>query len=553
MKALGIIVALSSFLTWPSFATPCLQDDQIDLSNEGDLVYRLAPSVFLLERWSEKSRDYIPLGTATVISKSGHLLTAKHLFEYTNTVNLAPDKFRLTHTDRETEKKTSFKVDSIKHHKDGDISIIKVVERNEYSFKPIKLNFDFKAYPSNVKMYSYTLDNPHEPLISSLGSITRKDSSNFIIIDQIKPYNGQSGSLLINENLHGVGVLSGYIVDDGRAVTLYSELREQEFKFIRATSTHLVQEMVSDLEMKDASNLVNIFIENPGPLPESEIKHSLKNNPLSYNLAMTKIVDEHNDVIGRIPNSRLASDFWFQFTSYSRCFLNTNVAKSYSRRIYSSLPKDKVDSIVKVQIGKARKNDNLKESIAYYRSASQLVEMSAELNSRYWANLDYTALEIVQKIKEGKEEEKGTNMALASLIVSERIKGYSNIQHRLTNLQVDSSQQVLLSASQFSQAGESHYAGAQFALAASEFEKYRPQSGGENSQIIGQSKRDFKYHAAKTSLSEPNVPENALINIKEQLSQSVQGGFLPTGNTADIEGAVVQFEINAKENLSFVD
>ncbi|TOE72343.1 hypothetical protein CGJ37_13460, partial [Vibrio parahaemolyticus] len=65
-------------------------------------------------------------------------------------------------------------------------------------------------------------------------------------------------------------------------VTSYSELREQEFKFIRATSTHLVQDLVPELEMEEADELVNSFINNPGPLPDTEIRDSLKFNPLLY-------------------------------------------------------------------------------------------------------------------------------------------------------------------------------------------------------------------------------------------------------------------------------
>ncbi|KAA8677284.1 trypsin-like peptidase domain-containing protein [Vibrio gigantis] len=552
MKPFHIAATIASFVVTMSnsFAGPCLQSATYNLNNEGVILQQLSQSVFLLERWSEKENSYIPLGTATVISKSGHLLTAKHLFEYTNTANLNLNKFRVTHTDRETQKQSAFSIDNIKHHKDSDITIIKAKDWNENLFRPIKLNFDFRTYPSEVKMYSYSLDNPLEALMSSPGSITRKDSNKFIVIDQIKPYNGQSGSLLINENLHGVGVLSGYIVDDGRVVTSYSELREQEFKFIRATSTHLVQDMVSELEMKDANELVNIFINNPGPLPEPDIRHSLKHNPLSYYLAIIKIVDEHNEIIGKIPTTRLASDFWFQFTSYSSCFLNTDIARQYSRKIHSSLPSNKLDSIVKLQIDEARRNKNIETSIAYYSAANQLAELSPDISKRYWANLDYTALEIAQRINNPSSDTIGSNIALASLVVSERIKSYPNIQHRLTNLQIDSTQQVLLSASQFSQTGDSHYAGSQFALAASGFEKYRSPTNNERIYVIDQSERDFKYHAAMTSLSEPNIPDDALMNLREQLSQSFQGGDLPSINEADIAGAVAQFEINAKERLA---
>lgn len=552
MKPFHIVATIASFVVAMSnsFAGPCLQRATYNLNNEGVILQQLSQSVFLLERWSEKESSYIPLGTATVISKSGHLLTAKHLFEYANTANLTLEEFRVTHTDRETQKRSTFNIDSIKHHKFSDITIIKAKDWNEYLFQPVKLNFDFLTYPSKVQMYSYSLESPFEALMSTTGSITRKDSNKFIIIDQIKPYNGQSGSLLINENLHGVGVLSGYIVDDGRVVTSYSELREQEFKFIRATSTHFVQDMVPELEMKDANELVNIFINNPGPLPESDIRYSLKHNPLSYFLAIIKIVDEHNEIIGKIPDSKLASDFWFQFVSYSSCFLNTDISRQYSRKIHSSLPPNKLDSIVKLQIDEARRNKDIETSIAYFSAANQLAELSPELSKRYWANLDYTALEIAKRINKPSSETIGSNIALASLVVSERIKNYPNIQHRLTNLQIDSTQQVLLSASQFSQAGESHYAGSQFALAASGFEKYRSPTSNEKVYVIDQSERDFKYHAAMTSLSEPNIPDDALMSLREQLSQSFQGGGVPSINEADIAGAVAQFEINAKERLA---
>ncbi|EOV9407054.1 TPA: trypsin-like peptidase domain-containing protein [Vibrio parahaemolyticus] len=548
---IAVIIALFTITISNSFAGPCLQNIKYDLDDEGVIVKELSQSVFLLERWSEKENAYIPLGTATVISKSGHLLTAKHLFEYANTANLTPDKFRVTHIDRETQKKKSFNVENIKHHKESDITIIKAKEWNKYLFKTVKLNFDFLAYPSKVKMYSYSLDNPLEALMSSSGSITRKDSNNFFIIDQIKPYNGQSGSLLINENIQGVGVLSGYIVDDGRTVTSYSELREQEFKFIRATSTHLVQDLVPELEMEEADELVNSFINNPGPLPDTEIRDSLKFNPLLYYLAIIKIVDEHSDIIGKIPTNTLASEFWFQFTSYSSCFLNTNVARQYSNKIYTSLPPNKLDSIVRLQINEARSNKDIETSIAYYSAANQLANLNPELSKRYWANLDYTALELAKRINNTLSDTTGSNIALASLVVSERIKFYTNIQHRLTNLQIDSAQQVLLSASQFSQAGESHYAGSQFALAASGLEKYRSPTNKERVNIIEQSEKDFRYHAAMVEVaSEQNIPDDALIKIRSQSSQSFKNGTLPSINKADIAGAIEEFEINAIERLS---
>lgn len=546
-------IALLAVTITNSFAGPCLQITTYDFNNEGIIVNELSQSVFLLEMWSENEKNFIPLGNATVISKSGHLLTAKHLFEYENTANLTPDKFRITNIDRETQKKNSFSIDDIKHHKESDISIIKAKDWNEDLFKTVKLNFDFLAYPSKVKMYSYSLDNPLEALMSSSGSITRKDSYNFLIIDQIKPYNGQSGSLLINENLQGVGVLSGYIVDDGRTVNSYSEIKEQEFKYIRATSTHVVQDMVPELEMKEANELVESFINNPGPLPESSIRNSLKFNQLSYYLAIIKIVDEHSDIIGKIPTAIQASDFWFQFTSYSSCFLNTSVARQYSRKIHSSLPSNELDSIVELQINEARSNKDIETSIAYYSAANQLANLNPKLSKRYWANLDYTALEIANRINNTYSDTKGINIALASLVVSERIKNYINIQHRLTNLQIDSTQQVLLSASQFSQDGESHYAGAQFALAASGLEKYRAPTNKEKGYIIDQSEKDFRYHASMASMSEPNIPVDALINLRELSSQSFQRGTLPAIDEVDISGAVAQFENNAKERLMHFD
>ncbi|TOE72253.1 hypothetical protein CGJ37_13465, partial [Vibrio parahaemolyticus] len=235
----------------------------------------------------------------------------------------------------------------------------------------------------------------------------------------------------------------------------------------------------------------------------------------------------------------------------SSCFLNTNVARQYSNKIYTSLPPNKLDSIVRLQINEARSNKDIETSIAYYSAANQLANLNPELSKRYWANLDYTALELAKRINNTLSDTTGSNIALASLVVSERIKFYTNIQHRLTNLQIDSAQQVLLSASQFSQAGESHYAGSQFALAASGLEKYRSPTNKERVNIIERSEKDFRYHAAMVEVaSEQNIPDDALIKIRSQSSQSFKNGTLPSIDKADIAGAIEEFEINAIERLS---
>ncbi|MEZ9507491.1 serine protease [Vibrio cyclitrophicus] len=540
MKKFTLLLVFSLFFTTSSVhAGVCLEKLNYFKGDEGLMEKELSKSVFLLERKSKKDGTYIPLGTATLITRSGHLITAKHLFEYHDTKGLSADEFRVTHAD-----KTSYIVENIIKHNKYDISIVKVKGVNNYLYQPIRLSLEFNSLSSKVQMYSFTLDNPDKATISSTGRVTRKDKDNYYSIDQIKPYNGQSGGVIFNKNLHGVGILSGYIVDNNKPVTLYGEIIERDFNFIRAISTHVIQDIIHNIELDESNIIVDGFIDKPGPIPDSEIKNSLKYNPLSYYLAVVKIIEKHIDLIKEMP-PELINDFSFQFSRYSGCFLSSEIARYYNNKMFSSLPLSTTKSILSSKINDARKGDNLSVSIESYFFANQILESTPSLNKSYLANLNYLSLELASKINESSVIDLDVNKdTLASLVISSRIKNYPAFQHNLTENQIHSSQQVLLSASALAQGFKSQYAGSQFALAASGLEDYRTSESNETKSLLQKSENDFLYHAAMTSQSEPNIPKNGIINIEMQRSELLNAGSLPIMENVDISGAIEQFESN---------
>lgn len=537
-----ILLSISSDFIYASGL--CLDKALYDFDNESQINEKMGGSVFLLEVISSEG-TYAPLGNATLITDSGHLITAKHLFNYKSKNKFNVDKYRLTHTDSYTLEKENFLLETVNHHPSADLSVLKVKGWKKNTFVPIKLQLRFDENPNRVQLYSYTLDNPDLASASSTGKITRKNNNYSYIVDQIKPYNGQSGSILINQYLDGVGVLSGYILDDGTIVDSYEERIERKFKFINVVSSYLVKDIISSLEIDETNYLITKFLENPGPFSDVDVRHSLKYSPISYYLAVVKIIEEYSDVFKSLSIDDY-DKFLFQFNTYATCFLDERNIYSYYKELRSIMPSNTISQVIASQVNRSRNETDLKNSLGLYLSANSMINANEDYRNKYISTFNYTALDLVNRLSNEKTNDEYNYKAIASVIINDRIKDVSKGLDKLSDEQIHSSQLVLLSASKLSKSIKSQYAGSQFSLAAFVLgDKYSTQDN-----LLERSESDFKYHVAQAPKNDLNISNKDIDTIMKQIkSLNSEKGSIKNNNVVDLSGAIKQFDVNAFDKI----
>lgn len=198
----------------------CPRKDPGSVSERRNLLDRASGITFKVFIKNESKSTEKALGTATLISNEGHVITARHLFDIDNGLvrkQLKSGKaslvLRSTNTAQGMNTHYEFKAELEAETSESpvDAAILRITDwKNQTELKPMVLNFTKERIVFKARFLGWKLESD-KISIAWDGNVEHSDG-HFLRITRIPGYHGYSGSLVLNEEGHGFGLVSGRYV-----------------------------------------------------------------------------------------------------------------------------------------------------------------------------------------------------------------------------------------------------------------------------------------------------------------------------------------------------
>lgn len=375
------------------------------LDNYDDITFRVLLSNIDPQTNAIKTRS---LGTATLVSEEGYLLTSRHPFEIeeqTVRKQLLNGKARLYIESHDAESNSwhnyEVKLVEFPEKSTQDIAFLQTVNGAPLQRSPpFLLNFKDDPRYFESRVLGFPLDKNMPSLIETVEFHHKRDG----LMKIAGPlYHGFSGALIVNSFGYGYGVLSGRSLL-GDQLENWLTVDEDENKILNAVPLEAVIPWLSNLSFKNA-DLIVAELEKPTSISETE-RTKVLNQALKYeNLAGLKIAE----ALMKLGPDHLieAGKGYYDYVMFLTClrgqkYVSDMFAKAASHQESSMRFSRWATDIARYALDKARGSflkyektqgvDDIAESISYfelYDTVGTLADDAKNLNYRSNALWDY--------------------------------------------------------------------------------------------------------------------------------------------------------------------
>lgn len=395
---LSILAITLSILFSPVYGEiNCPSGNKIDLDNKKEVKKLLSQSVFQVVIVSYgPPRKEETIGTATLVSDEGYLLTAEHIFESDQQrilKGLASNKLKLQLRIPANETENFVYNGHVKKLSEKfDLAIIRLSDW-DWNRRYLPIGLDVKSNPidDEARLMGYIV-NKRFPTISEKGNLIRESSADgYLRATNLSAYQGYSGGLLISSDGMGVAVLSGKFVKDNDDNITWAEIGDRENNALNAAPLIAVINELSNLSLGKTDNFIERLNSSNKTIPDYEINDLLKFNRLAAIALASRLMSA--DEIKKLKLTNKENQ-WHMF-SLVECLMPRNITKEifFKLRQASSSEDQKKwfsSEVVKFALKAARESKDLKYSLGMYDLAFSAID-STEFDEAYmnYAYLDY--------------------------------------------------------------------------------------------------------------------------------------------------------------------
>ncbi|WP_440055873.1 S1 family peptidase [Pseudoalteromonas sp. T1lg65] len=413
------------------------------LASKSDFKNLLANSVFqILLVTNDNPRTEKRIGTATLISEDGYMLTAKHIFELNNYHSQSRIIARLAKNESEF---VTYNVELVKpFHKTLDIAMLRLTDVSENTVVPIPVNFKSKFGRHEARIMGYPIDS-QLPSLSELGNMYSQTNDGYAKVTQLSAFKGYSGGLLVNTYGYGMGVLSGKMVvrDDGSVTWL--DIDFEDNGALNVVPLWSVLDFFADIKSNKIDSYYHRIISSDEYVQKYELEDFIRRDRFSASLLAFKLAMEREKFTIGEGNFLDTVDFINCLLPYNLASQTINrwVAKnsSIANKTFRHTLSNARLAFTKIQNSEAQ---FIESALAYYKQSN---EISKNLNIST-ATANYMSLEYSIVAHMAKNE--GMNLTSAELpqtILSEQLKQNNyNLAINTDNRTVAASYSLLLDA-----------------------------------------------------------------------------------------------------------
>jgi S1-C subfamily serine protease len=382
-----------------SIECPLKRDFQLDKKDEFlDEFGKSFFKVWAVSTGPEKTTE--PLGTATLISDKGYLLTAAHLFydvdgdRIIKGVESGELEIHLTlpmSNDGSVFEKYRAKI--VKRlSNDLDVALLKIDDDLwEYNNVSEPVSLDFKVRPMNqsVTLIGYPVDRSDQ-IISSIGSIVDISADRrFIQATDLEIYQGFSGGVLINSKGLGVAVFSGaYVINEEDEVN-WSKLGHRNNEALNAVPMITISDYLTGIQLEEVDSIARNLVLGDSSFPVYRINGLMENDSFQSIVLSHKILELIED--NKINNS----DNQVNALLFASCMLYSERLTDFYKRVIAKLTNSwersrVAQKVASIALDKARDADDLDESMGMFELFNLAsVEAGVRESVRNYAMLDY--------------------------------------------------------------------------------------------------------------------------------------------------------------------
>lgn len=349
---------------------------------------------------TDSGRTTEPLGTATLISDKGYLLTAAHLFydvdggRIIKGIESGDFEIRLTlPMSKDGSVFEEYRANLVKRlSNDLDVALIKIDDDlwkyNNVS-EPVSLDFKVRPMNQSVTLIGYPVDRSDQ-IISSIGSIVDISADRrFIQATDLEIYQGFSGGVLINSKGMGVGVFSGaYVVNEEGDVD-WSKLGHKDNKALNAVPMITISDYLTGIQLEEVDSIARGLVLGDQSFPVYRINGLMENDSFQSIVLSHKILELIKD--NKISNS----DNQVNALLFATCMLYSEKLTDFYKRVIAKLANSWERSrvakrVAYIALDKARGADDLDEALGMFELFNLAsVEAGVRESVRNYAMLDY--------------------------------------------------------------------------------------------------------------------------------------------------------------------
>lgn len=399
--SLTLYLALSIFFPDARASIECPLKRDFELDKKDEFLDEFGKSFFKVWAVSTDSGEAKePLGTATLISDKGYLLTAAHLFydvdggRVIKGIESGDFEIRLTlPMSKDGAVVKEYRAILVKRLSNNlDVALIKIDDESwRYNNVSEPVSLDFKVRPMNqsVALIGYPVDRSDQ-VISSIGSVVDiSDDRRFVQATDLEIYQGFSGGILINSKGMGVAVFSGaYVIDESGNVN-WRKLDHRTNKALNAVPMITISDYFSGIRLEEVESIAQSLVFGDSLFPAHRInglmeKDSFQSIVLSHRIL--ELIEENG--INNFDNRFNA----FQFAT---CMLYSEKLKYFFATVITHLTNSPDKSrfakkIAYMVLDKARAAPDVEEaSDMFHLFDIASAEAGIKESVRNYAMLDY--------------------------------------------------------------------------------------------------------------------------------------------------------------------
>lgn len=377
--SLKITIYLFSLSSPAIGGVDCHNNRTINLTNKEIFKNLMKQSVFQVVVASNgPPRKEETIGTATLISEDGYLLTAAHIFE--------TDKRRIF--DGLKSKKMSlllripldekdhliYKGEYAKRLSDKyDISVIKLADwDNNRKYRAIELDVKRNPHDTDARLMGY-IANERYPTLSETGNVLRTSRlDGYLRATSLAAYQGYSGGLLVGDRAKGIALLSGKYVQTEDNNVDWADIGDIDNGALIAVPLSAVIDKLSELKLENTDKFIRKLKGSEKTIPAYDFSDLIKNDRLAA-IALAYRLKTLDNIVG-LSNK---DNKWNVF-ELVHCLMPSEIAKNIilSKINLSGTETDKQwfnNEVAKYTLKIARESDDIEYSLANYDLATAAI------------------------------------------------------------------------------------------------------------------------------------------------------------------------------------